>query len=458
MKRILLAISGIVATVLLAAGGFTSAASAQAKAPSKAKTPPAKVTARSAIAAANQLAMAEAERGEWSRWRGPNGDGVSFEKGLLTTWPDDGPPLLWKTDGLGGGFSSVAIAGGRIYTLGDKDGCTLHCRKLDDGSEIWATRIGSGGANCTPTVDGEFVYGLSKEGDLACVRTDNGQLVWSKNFRSDFDSRDTPGWGYSESPLVDGDRLICTPGSDRALLAALDKRTGQVIWTTESTGMLGDKGHPGAGYSSVVISNAAKTKQYVTLVGRGVVGVDAATGKLLWHYAGIANGTANIPTPIIAGDFVFCSSGYGDGGTALLRIAKNGKQFVANEVYYLRANEVQNHHGGMIRIGEYAYMGHGHNNGFPLCLHIPSGKVAWKPGRGPGSESAAVAFADGHLYFRYQDGTMALIEANPKEYKLKGKFKIATHNGESWPHPVIAGGKLYLRDQDELLCYDISKK
>lgn len=413
---------------------------------------------RSRTPAPNQLAMAEAERGEWSRWRGPLGDGVSYEKGLLKSWPEEGPPLLWKASGLGGGFASVAIANGRLYTLGDQDGCTLHCRKLEDGSEIWSTRIGSGGANCTPTIDGEHVYALSKDGDLACVKTADGELVWSKNYRQDFDSRETPGWGYSESPLVDGDRLLCTPGSDKALLAALDKRTGEVIWQTDAAGKLGDRGHNGAGYASIVISNAGKVKQYVTLVGKGVVGVDAATGKLLWNYNNVANGTANIPTPIIAGDFVFCSSGYGDGGTALLRITRQGKQLQVNEVYFAKPNEMQNHHGGMIRIGQYAYMGHGHNNGFPLCVHIPSGKIAWKPGRGPGSESAAVAYADGHLYFRYQDGTMALIEASPKEYKLKGKFKIATHNGESWPHPVIAGGKLYLRDQDDLLCYDVKAK
>jgi outer membrane protein assembly factor BamB len=409
------------------------------------------------LGAGNELAMAEAKRGEWSRWRGPNGDGVSYEKGLLKEWPEEGPPLLWKASGLGGGFSSVAVAGGHIYTLGEKDGCTMHCRKLEDGSEVWATKIGSGGANCTPTVDGDRVYGVSKDGDLACLNTADGKLVWSKKFSDDFDSKTVPGWGFSESPLVDGDRLICTPGGDSALLAALDKKTGKEIWRTDASGKLGDRGHPGAGYSSVVISNAGKVKHYVTLVGRGVVGVDAATGKLLWHYGNVANGTANIPTPIIAGDFVFCSSGYGDGGSALLKISKKGSQLQADEVYFHKANEMQNHHGGMIRIGEYVYMGHGHNNGFPMCVHIPSGKIAWKPGRGPGSDSAAIAYADGNLYFRYQDGTMALIEANPKEYKLKGQFKIATHNGESWPHPVIAGGKLYLRDQDELLCYNISK-
>jgi len=405
-----------------------------------------------------QLAMAEAQRGEWSRWRGPNGDGISYEKGLLKSWPEEGPPLLWKASGLGGGFSSVAIAGGRIYTLGDQDGCTMHCLKLEDGSNVWSTKIGSGGANCTPTVDGEYIYAVSKDGDLACLKTADGELVWSKNYREDFGSKETPGWGYSESPLVDGDRLICTPGSDSALLAALDKKTGKVIWKTDAAGKLGDRGHGGAGYSSVVISNAAKVKQYVTLVGRGVVGVDAATGKLLWGYNNVANGTANIPTPIVAGDFVFCSSGYGDGGTALLKINKKGKELQGEEVYFHKANEMQNHHGGMIRVGAYVYMGHGHNNGFPLCVHVPTGKIAWKPGRGPGSDSAAIAYADGHLYFRYQDGTMALIEADPKEYKLKGQFKIATHNGESWPHPVIAGGKLYLRDQNDLLCYDVRAK
>ena len=184
--------------------------------------------------------------------------------------------------------------------------------------------------------------------------------------------------------------------------------------------------------------------------------MDAASGKLLWAYDRVANGTASIPTPIVEGDHVFCSSGYG-AGSALLKLSRSRTGFDAQEVYFLPGNKMQNHHGGMIFKDGFVYCGEGHNEGFPICINSQTGKDAWRAGRGPGSGSAAVAYADGHLYFRYQDGTMALIEATPKAYKLKGQFKIASKNGESWPHPVIAGGKLYLRDQDELLCYDIKK-
>jgi outer membrane protein assembly factor BamB len=417
----------------------------------------AKTQQRAARAGGGDLAMLEAQRGNWSRWRGPNNDGVSKESGLLAQWPQEGPPLLWKASGLGGGYSSVAVVDGKVYTMGGGDGTTLTCRDAKNGDEVWTTKIGGGGdPNCTPTVDGELVYCLSKDGDLACCKTADGELVWSKNFGADFGGKMESSWGFSESPLVDGELLLCTPGGQDAMLAALNKRTGEVVWKTEMPAETGRKGNDGAGYASIVIGNCAGVKQYITLVGRGVIGVDAKTGKLLWGYNRVANGTANIPTPIVKGDYVFCSSGYGDGGTALLKISKQGTQLAAEEVWWQDANKLQNHHGGMILLGDYVYMGHGHNQGFPVCVDFKTGKPKWGPDRGPGADSAAVAYADGHLYFRYQDGTMALIEATPKKYTLKGKFKIATRNGESWPHPVIAGRKLYLRDQNDLLCYDIS--
>ena len=415
--------------------------------------------AKKAAAAQNNLAAEEARRGDWSRWRGPNGDGISLETGLLDTWPAEGPPLAWRVKGLGNGYASVAVVAGKIYTLGKvRDKTYLHCRSTLDGSEVWKSQVGSGGdPNCTPTADGDLVFGLTLGGDLFCCQTESGSLVWTKNYGRDFGVDGAPGWGFSESPLVDGDRLVCTPGNNESLLACLDKKTGETIWTTKvEPSQLGRRGHDGAGYSSIVIGNAGGVKQYVTLVGKAVVGVDAISGKLLWAYDRVANGTASIPTPIVDGDHVFCSSGYG-AGSALLKLNRSRTGFDVQEVYFLPGNKMQNHHGGMIHKDGFVYCGEGHNEGFPLCINSQTGKDAWREDRGPGSGSAAVAYADGHLYFRYQNGTMALIEATPKAYKLKGQFKIASHNGESWPHPVIAGGKLYLRDQDELLSYDIKK-
>jgi outer membrane protein assembly factor BamB len=432
---------------------FMTAADEPVRVAQRTKTPRDTVKAE-----ANDLALAEALHGNWSRWRGPNNDGVSLEKSLLDSWPADGPPLEWKASGLGGGYSSVSVVDGKIYSMGSKGGTTITCRSTKDGSEIWTTKIGGGGdPNCTPTVDGDLVFGVSKDGDLACCRTSDGELVWSKNFGRDFGGKMHSGWGYSESPLVDGELLICTPGANDAMLAALNKNTGEVVWKTKMPADTGKKGGDGAAYASPVVAHCAGVKQYITLVGRGVISADAKTGELLWGYNRVANGTANIPTPIVKGDFVFCSSGYGDGGTALLKISKKGKALSAEEVYWYDANKLQNHHGGMILLGDYVYMGHGHNEGFPVCVDFKTGKPTWGPDRGVGSGSAAVAYADGHLYFRYQSGMMVLIEANPKAYKVTGKFKIATKNGESWPHPVIAGGKLYLRDQNDLLCYDIRK-
>ncbi len=400
-----------------------------------------------------------AAKPEWPTWRGPQRNGISTETGLLDQWPAGGPKLLWRVKGLGRGFSSIAIAGGKIFTMGQRRRSTyLICLNLTDGKEIWATDCGGGSPNCTPTVDDGLVYALGRNGTLLCVKAENGSHVWQKEFRKDFGGKMMSGWGYSESPLVDGDHLICTPGSQDAMIAALDKKTGKTIWKAAMPKNLGRRGKDGAGYSSVVISHAGGVKQYVQLVGRGLVSVAAKDGKLLWSYNRIANGTANIPTPIVSGDYVFCSSGYGT-GAALLKIVTDGKGLKAEEQYFLKSQTLQNHHGGMILLDGYIYCGHGHNNGLPICVELKTGKVKWGGRiRGPGRRSAAIVYADGHLFFRYEDGVMALIEATPKAYRLKGSFKLASVNGPSWPHPVIYGGKLYLRDNDNLMCYDIKKK
>ena len=401
--------------------------------------------------------------GDWYQWRGPNRDGRSGETGLLDNW-DEKPKLEWRTSGLGSGYSSVVISKEHIYTLGNIGGKThMICRKLSDGSEVWKTEFGSGGnPTCTPTIDPEtgYIYGLTNKGGgtLACIDRD-GNEVWKTNYGEDFGGKMMSGWGYSESPLVDGDHLICTPGANDALIAALDKKNGRVVWQTEAPDSeLGGAGKAGAGYASVVISNAGGKKQYVQMVGRGLVGVSAEDGKLLWNYNKVANGTANAPTPIIAGDYVFGSSGYNDGGSALLKLSANGNSINAKEEYYKDSRELQNHHGGMILVGEHLYLGHGHNNGFPACIDLKSGDLKWEIGRGPGAGSAAITYADGHLYFRYENHVMALFKTNPEKLELVGQFQIDSSNGKSWPHPVILNGKLYLRDQDELLCYNISNK
>ena len=398
---------------------------------------------------------------DWYQWRGPDRDGIAKETGLLDQWPEEGPAIAYRSKGLGSGMASVAIHAGLLYTIGNIDGqTTLVCLNAGDGAPVWKTPFtpDKGAANGTPTIDPQtgLVYAMSFDGVMVCCDAKTGKVAWKKNFPVDFKGKMESGWGYSESPLIDGEKLLCTPGGAMAMVVALKKKTGELIWSGQApAGKL--RGNDGAGYSSIVISNAGGRKQYVQLVGHEIVSYDAATGELLWNYDRVANTTANIPTPLVSGNYVFCSTGYGDGGSALLEISASNGRFKVNEVYYKSSKELQNHHGGMIMIGEYVYMGHGHNNGFPACIQWKTGKDLWNKGRGAGGGSAAIVAADKKLFFRYQDGMMAMIDTDTSAYKLLGKFKLATHNGESWPHPVIVDGHLYIRDQDELVVYKISK-
>jgi outer membrane protein assembly factor BamB len=402
----------------------------------------------------------------WPQWRGPNRDGRSAETGLLQAWPEGGPPLIWAAEGIGGGFSSVSLADGRIYTLGDDaDGQYALALSEADGSILWRTPIGPTwedeylGPRSTPTVDGDRLYIMNTEGEVICLEAATGAEVWRRSLPADFGSHimqamGTTDWRYAESPLVDGDRVIVTPGVAAGALAALDKATGATVWTAPIPS-LGSVGAQGAGYSSVVISHGAGVKQYVQLIGRGVLGVEAETGKFLWGYNPVANDVANIPTPLVWGDYVFASSGYGT-GAALLHLTPGEEGGVtAEEVYFLPGDVFQNHHGGMILHDGHVFTGTGHNRGFPLAVRAEDGAVAWGPERNEGTGSAAIAYADGRLYFRYQDGLVVLVAATAEGYREHGSFRIPDVEHPSWPHPVVSGGRLYLREQERLLCYDV---
>ena len=281
------------------------------------------------------------------------------------------------------------------------------------------------------------------------------QSCGRRHFLTDFKGKMESRWGYSESPIIDGGNLICTPCGNSAVMVALNKKTGEHLWSAEMPTAIGDRGHDGAGYSSIVIGQITGRKQYVQLTGRGVIGVDSESGDLLWTYNRIANGVANIPTPIVKGDYIFCSTGYGT-GAALIQIHDRNGKYEVEEKYFLKGNELQHHHGGMVLVADYIYCGNGHNQGHPICLNMMSGEYAWGPVRGPGTGSAAILYADSHLYFRYESDDMALIEATPGKYKLKGAFKTDEINGKSRLHPVIADKKLYLRDQGTLMVYNIA--
>jgi outer membrane protein assembly factor BamB len=281
-------------------------------------------------------------------------------------------------------------------------------------------------------------------------------MLWRKNLVSDFGGQMMSSWKYSESPLVDGDKLLCTPGAGDAMLVALDKMTGDAVWKCDVP-EIGENGKDGAGYSSIVAAEIAGEKQYVQLVGRGLIGVEAKTGRLLWSYNRIANGVANIPMPVVRGDYVFCSTSYRT-GSALLHILRDGDLFRAEEVYFLGPEQFENHHGGIVLVGDYLYGGNGQNRGGPVCLKFATGEIAWKPRRAPAYGSAAVLYADGNLIFRYDRGPVALIAANPAEYRVNGLFTPDLGDGPAWAHPVIHGGRLYLRHGDLLACYDLRAK
>ena len=394
----------------------------------------------------------------WPGWRGQNRNAISNDTGLRRSWTNDRPALVWSASGLGKGYASVAVTPGGVFTLGKKNDNVLVVCLSGAGRKLWEKQIGTTKRNAmsTPVVDSGLVFALDPAGKLACVNAQTGNGVWAHDLVADFGGRTQSGRGYGESPLIDGVKLICTPGGNDAALVALEKTTGQVIWKS-SVPAIGSLGRDGAAFSSPISTHVGDRRIYIQLIGRGVVGVDAGDGEFLFGYNRVANGTANIPTPVVLGNLVFSSTGYGV-GSALLELVTDGEGGLkANEKYFLGGGTFQNQHGGFVSVDGAIFGGHGNNNGFPTCIDVATGKVLWKA-RGPGTGSAAVAYADGHLYFRYQNGVMTLIEASRQGYKLKGTFQIPTAGNDSWAHPAIAGGRLYLREQDRLFVYDLRRK
>ncbi|HET6250490.1 MAG TPA: PQQ-binding-like beta-propeller repeat protein [Tepidisphaeraceae bacterium] len=394
------------------------------------------------------VSIIRAAAGDWPQWRGPHRDAVSSETGLLQDWPTEGPKLAWKATGMGVGYSTVSIADGKIFTMGDH-GDVADVMALDmDGKTLWTTKIGkSGGSTApgtrsTPTVDGDRVYAMGQFGDLVCLEAGTGKEVWHKDLRKEL-SGEMGGWGYAESPLVDGDKLICTPGGKQGTVAAFDKKTGDVIWRSKDM-------TDGAQYSSLMMADINGTHQYVVFTGKSVAGI-AADGKVLWK-AQRKGKTAMVPTPVVDGNMVFVTSGYGV-GCNMFKITGSGADSKAEEVYANK--DMQIHHGGVICLEDHVY---GATDGGDLvCMNIKDGSVAWKNkcvGKG------SIAYADGRFYVRAEgSGDVALVEATDSGYKEHGRMKQPERGREkAWAHPVVAGGKLYLRDMNNLFCYDVKAK
>jgi outer membrane protein assembly factor BamB len=403
------------------------------------------------IAATAQL---PAGPGDWPGWRGADRTGVSTETGLLKEWPKDGPPLVWKVKGLGEGYSTPSIARGRIYVMGNQglENEFVQCRNVADGAAVWETKVGKvgspkqqpayPGSRSTPTVDGDRVYALGSDGDLVCLDAATGKEHWKKSLSGDFGGV-AGRWAFAESVLIDGDTLVCSPGGPKAAIVTLNKKTGDVIWKSE----VDDSGP--AAYGSAIIAEGGGVKQYVQFLGKGLISVEAKDGKFLWRFDK-SSGNTNCTTAIFHDGYVFhAAGGASPGGTALFRLTPSGVQ----QVYF--NNKLMNHHGGVIRIGDYVY---GTNNTHLVCLDFKTGDVKWQE-RSVGK--GALTAADGHLYVRgEQSGAVALIEATPDAYKEKSRFTPPDRSKDRfvWPHPVVAGGRLYLRDKDTLLCYDIKAK
>jgi len=427
---------------------------------------------------------------DWPQWQGPDRNAVSKERGLLKEWPKDGPPLAWKIKGLGGGYSAPSIAAGRIFGMGNRgEDEVIWALSETDGKELWVTRLGPAfsqrmpqgkeGPGCTPTVDGERLYVLGLAGDLACLQVRDGKIIWQRSLTRDLGGI-APTWSYRESPLVDGEKVICTPGGPDATLAALDKLTGKTIWKSQMPGgaesgpggrpggRRGGSGGPpgrggsGAAYASAIAIDFDGQREYVQLTGRALVGVAASDGRFLWRYDRAANGMGiNCSTPIYHDGLVFAASAYGAGG-GLVKLEKDGvpARVKAEEVYF--SAKMQNHHGGMIVFDGCLYGANGGNEGgFLVCLDFQTGKVLWdeRDSSERRAPKGSLALADGRLYYRTERGTMLLIEPSPKQYVERGRFEQPDRSQQpAWSHPVIANGKLYLRDQDVLFCYDVKAK
>jgi len=398
---------------------------------------------------------------DWPQWRGPERNGISQESSLLKQWPKEGPKLLWQLNDIGDGYSTPAVVGTRIYLMSNRGMENEFAQALStqDGKPIWTTRVGAVGnpnqnppfakARSTPTVDGDFIYALGSDGDLACLEAKSGKIQWQKSIRKEFGGQ--PGeWAYAESPLVDGDVVVVTPGGGQATIVALNKKTGAVVWKSAVPGA------DPAGYASAIVVQAGGRKQYVQFLEKGIVGVDAKTGAFLWRYKEVAKGPAQAFTPVARGAYVY--GGALSVGGGLVRLKPDGGGVAVEQVYFERG--LPNGFGGAVLVGDYLY-----GTAIPglelVAVEFTTGKVKWK------AESygmSSLACADGHLYIHNENGDFVLVEATPEAYREKSRFtppnqpkrkQAGQYAEKAFAYPVIANGRLYIRDLGTLWAYDI---
>lgn len=411
---------------------------------------------------------------DWPQWRGPDRTSISKEGGVVQSFPEGGPKVLWTFDKAGVGYSGPAIVGNRLYSCGADESRAkefVFAVDTETGKEVWRTPLKlmhpdpnfksdmwGGGPRCTPTVDGDRLYVLGAQGDLACLETKTGSLVWQKNVIGDFGGRVMKIWGYSESPLVDGDRLICCPGGENGAVAALNKADGTPIWRSKD---LTDD----ASYGSLVIANFGGIKQYIVKTDKNTAGIAAADGKLLWKDALGTNDIAVIPTPIVSGDTVFTTCGYRSrgGSCGLIQVTSEGGAFTPKVVW--KDSNLYNHHGGVVLIDGHLY---GHSDGDRrnnqkagwVCIDLKTGKEAWVSDKL--DKGSCVAVGNRLYCWGEKSDTLVLIDASPGGWTERGRFTMPKKSpkkpaqGGFWTHPVVANGKLYVRDQELLFCFDVS--
>jgi outer membrane protein assembly factor BamB len=410
---------------------------------------------------------------DWPQYRGPRRNDISAETGLLKAWPVGGPPLVWTYKNAGTGYSGPAIVGDRLFTIGGRDDTeyliALDIKSATNGSvaEAWAASIGplfdwkgnkwSAGPSSTPTVDGDLVFALGGMGDLIGVQAADGKERWRKNLPKELDAQVNPigggpknlGWGFTWSPLVDGDKLICVPGGPKGTVAAVDKKTGDVLWrSTEVTDQ--------AAYTSPMVAEIEGVRQYVVVTNQGIIGVDANNGRVLWNFRRKPPyGTEVVNSPIVRDSFVYMTVGAGQ-GCDLLRITRDGDKFTAEPVYSNK--NMTNHHGNVALVGEHIF-GFSEGKGW-TCQKFATGEIVWM--EKAKLRAGSMTVADGHIYcYAEDDGTAVLIEASPTGWTESGRFRIPQQStrrkpsGKIWTPPVISGGRLFLRDQELLFCFDV---
>lgn len=396
---------------------------------------------------------------DWPHWRGPDRNDKSGETGLLKQWPEEGPRQLWVNKKAGLGYSGFAISGDQLFTMGlEGENEFALCLDAQTGEEIWRMNIGErftnnwgDGPRSTPTLDGDQIFMLAAGGELVCLDQADGKKVWSVNM-ADLGGK-APKWGYAEAPLIDGDKVICTPGGEKCTIVALNKKTGDQIWqsppVTKKLEDGSDTEPSSAHYSSVIPVNLNNRRQYVQLTVQAVIGVDADSGEQLWQ-SDWPGRTAVIPSPIVYQDKVYVTSGYGV-GSKLIQIGDDNS---VSELWYSKA--IQNHHGGVIKVGDYFY---GSSSKAWVCQSEADGESAWADRK---IKKGSVVYADGMFYHVEENsGRVLLIEAGPESHSIVSSFKMSPQTerrkpkGKIWVHPVVANGKLYVRDQEIILCYDI---